>query len=276
MTDTSKILRYYEHFAEWQRLEAAEGRLEFELSMRHLESQLEPGSRILDLGGGPGRYTIALAEKGHQVFLAELSPVLVDIAKQRIASSGFQDQVLGIEVMSALDLGAFDNESFDAIVCFGPFYHLTKKDEQIQSATEIHRILKTDGQLFTAYIPRWTGLSNMISRAASTSGQVTVASFSRTLETGVFENPSDRGFQEAYFFTTDVITGLFESVGFTTVDTVAVQGLGAGKEEDLYKIRDKDRELFETILAAIQENARDKAVLEFGGHCIYTGIKRSA
>lgn len=81
------------------------------------------------------------------------------------------------------------------------------------------------------------------------------------------------GFQEGYFYHTEHVINVFESVGFTTIDTVAVQGLGSGIEEELYKIKADNPELFEVIVDCIQKSADNNAVLEFGGHCIYTGKK---
>ena len=225
MTDISKIEEYYRDFPEWNRLDTPAGKLEFDLSMRHLKRYLEPGCEILDLGGGPGRYTIALAEKGYRVFLAELSPDLVKIAQEKIKHVDHKSRILGIEVVSALDLGIFDNEKFDSVVCFGPFYHLTNENEQRAAAREIFRVLKPNGKLFASFIPRWSGLSNLIWRGAHQPGQITPASFRKAFETGVFENQSGKGFQEGFFFRTEDIVRLFESIGFHTIETVSVQGL---------------------------------------------------
>ncbi|MCP4755714.1 MAG: methyltransferase domain-containing protein, partial [Proteobacteria bacterium] len=172
MTDTSKIRRYYSQFPEWDRLDTSEGRLEFELSIGHLESHLIPGTRILDLGGGPGRYTIALAERGFQVFLAELSPELVSIAIDKIERLESKENVEGVKVVSALDLSLFEDNSFDSVVCFGPFYHLIQLQERQTAAAEIHRILKDDGLLFCSYIPRLSGVTSVIWRAANMPDQV--------------------------------------------------------------------------------------------------------
>ena len=62
MTDFEKVKSYYSVFNEWGRLDAPEGRLEFELTMPIITNHLPQKAEILDLGGGPGRYSIELAK----------------------------------------------------------------------------------------------------------------------------------------------------------------------------------------------------------------------
>jgi S-adenosylmethionine-dependent methyltransferase len=57
---------------EWGRL--ARHRTEFAIGLRVFTKYLATGpANILDIGGGPGRYSIALHQLGHSVVLADLS-----------------------------------------------------------------------------------------------------------------------------------------------------------------------------------------------------------
>src|SRR5260221_8435370 len=119
---------YYAAFdeREWARLVQPEGVLEFAVTTRALETHLPARGRVLDLGGGPGRYTIWLAQHGYQVVLADLSPNLLGIARRKIAAAGVASQVEAVAVADACDLARFASDSFDAVLCLGPFYHLTQ------------------------------------------------------------------------------------------------------------------------------------------------------
>jgi S-adenosylmethionine-dependent methyltransferase len=78
------VRAYYATFGEreWQRLtNPDDGAIEFALTQRLLATYLPPFGRILDLGRGPGRYTIWLVERSYQVVLADLSPELLAIAR---------------------------------------------------------------------------------------------------------------------------------------------------------------------------------------------------
>ena len=41
------------------------------------------GLKILDAGGGPGRFSIPLAQAGHEVTNLDISPKMLDIARER-------------------------------------------------------------------------------------------------------------------------------------------------------------------------------------------------
>jgi ubiquinone/menaquinone biosynthesis C-methylase UbiE len=71
-----RVRGYYAQFGEreWDRLaDPADGAIEFAINSRAIARHLPAGARVLDIGGGPGRYAIWLAERGHHVVLADLS-----------------------------------------------------------------------------------------------------------------------------------------------------------------------------------------------------------
>ena len=80
------IQRYYgqEAEAEWRRLDRH--RTEFAVTLRALGEHLEPPpARVLDCGGGPGRYAIELARQGYEVTLFDLSPECLQLARSKAA-----------------------------------------------------------------------------------------------------------------------------------------------------------------------------------------------
>ena len=58
---------------------------------------------------------------------------------------------LPVEQGNALDLSRFPDESFDAVLLFGPLYHLYAKEDKLTALREAKRVLKPDGRLFAAY-----------------------------------------------------------------------------------------------------------------------------
>jgi hypothetical protein len=67
---TDHVRRYFDEFGdrEWTRLtETPNGRVSFEIHRRFLRDYVRPGARILEVGAGPGRFTVELAGLGGTV-----------------------------------------------------------------------------------------------------------------------------------------------------------------------------------------------------------------
>src|SRR4051794_23906269 len=114
-SDSAKdaVKAYYAQFNEWDRLDRPEGVLEFAIVTETFNRHLTSPARILDIGGGPGRYAISLAEHGHTVTLADLSPNLLKVARAKIAEADLGGRVEEIVEADACDLGQFEDSSFD-------------------------------------------------------------------------------------------------------------------------------------------------------------------
>ena len=49
------LIDFYDHYNEDGRLAVQHGSVEFLTTMRYIEKYLRPGSRVLEIGAGPGR-----------------------------------------------------------------------------------------------------------------------------------------------------------------------------------------------------------------------------
>ena len=106
---------------EWQRLERH--RTECAVTWKALEEYLPPApARILDCGGGPGRYSIELARRGYEVTLFDLSAGSLELARKKVEAAGVV--LAGFEQGTAVDLSSFPDNHFEAVLIMGPFYHL--------------------------------------------------------------------------------------------------------------------------------------------------------
>lgn len=71
---------------------------------------LEPGMCVLDVGCGPGRHAVALADRGITVHGVDLSPDFVGLARERAGEHPATFEVLDVRAL------AFRDE-FDAAIC---------------------------------------------------------------------------------------------------------------------------------------------------------------
>jgi SAM-dependent methyltransferase len=264
-TDQERIRLYYSGFDEWGRLDLTEGQLEHERSLALLDRHLSSPSRVLDLGGSPGRYSAALAGRGHRVVLADLSPSLLETARQNLQQLALDGTLESIDEVNALNLDRYGDSSFDAVVAFGPFYHLVAESERRQAAREILRVLRPGGLVFVAFIPRVSGLVGLLERAATRPEQVTAETLRTAATTGVFHNSSPRGFQEGYYAQPGEVDQLLVAVGYEVVDCVSLRGIADRLTEILQKMEDGVRR---EALTLVDEWSRQPAVIATGGHAV--------
>ena len=142
MTNFDRIKGYYSVFDEQNRLARDNsGKLEFEMTMLILKKYLPEKGTVLDLGGGAGVYAFELAQKGYQVWLADLSERLIEQASER-RSVEQTENLIATDVVNAIDLSNYQDNMFDIVLALGPFYHLTEENERQKCASEIKRVLK--------------------------------------------------------------------------------------------------------------------------------------
>ena len=215
------VEKYYDQNAreEWDRLERH--KIEFHVTMRALLEFLpEAPAKLIDIGGGPGRYAITLAQRGYRVTLADLSDGSLELAKQKAAEAGVSlDSFLHA---NALDLSLFPEADFDSVLLLGPLYHLHKLEDRRTALRQARRLLKPGGLVFASLITRFAGF-----RDAAVHGYSFVvddpAYSEKLLATGIHDNGI--GFTDAYFARPDEVIPLGESAGFTTVRLMGCEGI---------------------------------------------------
>ena len=85
----------------------------------HHEGLLAAGGRALDLGCGPGRNAVWLAQQGYQVDALDVSPVALDWGRERAAAAGAEVRFVQADV-----LGWRPEARYDLVYDSGCFHHL--------------------------------------------------------------------------------------------------------------------------------------------------------
>ena len=73
---------FYNHYDEDSRLLFQHGSVEFLTTMRYIEKYLKHGDKVLEIGAGTGRYSHALARRGHPVDAVELVAHNIEVFRQ--------------------------------------------------------------------------------------------------------------------------------------------------------------------------------------------------
>jgi ubiquinone/menaquinone biosynthesis C-methylase UbiE len=241
--------------------------MEFAVTLRALKDYLPPApAQILDIGGGPGRYAIALAQRGYRVTLFDLSQACLELAKQKVCEAGAK--IAGFEHGDARDLSRFADESFDGVLLMGPLYHLLTEGERRQAIREAYRVLKRERIIFASFITR-----GAVIRWAAKEEPDWIMEYPERLgalmNSGVLQKHT--GFTSAYFAHPTEIKPLMESEGFGNSDLIACEGVISMIEEKINALTD---EAFEAWVELNYQLGKDPSVHGAAEHLLYVGRKR--
>jgi len=273
MTDFHKVKDYYQYFDEWARLETPAGQLEYQILMEEICSHLKSDSDILDLGGGPGRYTASLSCKNYRVWLADISPTLIENARDKIRKWGHPENVKDLRVVNAMDLSDYSDDHFDGVLLFGPLYHLTSREEILACLSEVHRVLKPSGMLLGVYIPRVAGMRGIWERYFVHPGHVNAEVLGEIRDNGVFHNQCTQGFQEGMYMKTEDLMLYLEKTGFSCKHLRSIRGLAYGMEENLLSLEKKNRAMYERMIEMLNTTSSEPSIIETAGHALFVAQK---
>ncbi len=154
----TELEAYYNKLNEEKRLNSRHGQVEYRISMKYIHAYLEEAEertgvsdtssksniRLLDIGAGTGRYSVALAEEGYDVTAVELVRYNLGVLKKKASS---------VKAMqgNALNLKKLESASFDVTLLFGPMYHLFGFEQKLRALCEAKRVTKPGGVLLVAY-----------------------------------------------------------------------------------------------------------------------------
>ena len=145
------------------------GRVSFEVHRRFLRRHLSPGSRVLEIGAGPGRFTVELAALGSTVVVTDISPVQLALNAEFVAAAGAEHAVERREELDVRDLSAFPDGSFDAVLAYGGPLSYAFEAEQTAMRGML-RVVRPGGVVLASVMSLWgtwsAGLGGVLSMEA--------------------------------------------------------------------------------------------------------------
>lgn len=142
--DAEHISSFFDAYdeREWQRFEkSALDRVGLHLHIHYLKGFIKPGTHVLDAGAGPGRFTIELAKLGAKVTVGDISAGQLEHNRRRLEQAGLEEAVTTRHQLDITDLSQFEDESFDAVVCYGgPIsYVMDRADDAVAELLRVAR-----------------------------------------------------------------------------------------------------------------------------------------
>ncbi len=266
----TEILAHYEHAREKERLlGGGAGRLEYLRTRELLARHLPPApATILDVGGGAGAYALPLAKEGYSVYIVDPIPLHIE---QATAASVAQPEapLAGVELGDARSLLQKD-ESVDAVLLLGPLYHLTLRDDRIQTLREAWRVVRPGGVVVAAAISRFASTIDGLLRGFLLDPEFE-AIVEHDVQEGQHRNPTERPewFTIAYFHLPEELRGEVKEAGYTVEALVGIEG-PAWAVPDLDACLEVPRRRVK-LLAAIGRVEAEPSLIGASAHLLVVG-----
>lgn len=252
---------------EWDRLaESPTGRLEYENTLRELERTFPLDGRVLDAGGGPGRYAIHLAEAGLEVDHCDRSGELVGFARRQVEAAAVDDRVdpCRADVRSL----PYADDAFDGVCCLGGVLsHVLDPDERARAVGELVRVAAADAPVVVSVIGRLAAMRYRLKEAGPESAGLLghlAATGDYTAE-AVAELGDGGGWAECHFYRADELEAELSEAGLDVERVVGLEGVASNMAPEL---RDAPEEVRGHVRDVVRETRGDRSVADNSEHIL--------
>lgn len=273
----NRVVDYYTGYGEreWSRLDREP--IEFIVNWHYIKKYLPAGGEILDNGAGPGKYAMKLAQDGYGVTLTDLTPRLVEIAKQKAQELELYDRFRGFHVLNATELSLLSNEQYDGVLMLGPLYHLQEEEDRNQAVRELHRVTKDNGIVYVAFRSRIHHVMNSLLHPEHWKPNNHMDHIHEFSQTGIFNHTDEGRYTGAYFYQLEEITPFMKRHGFEQIELIGSTNIGAALNQDQWAYwRNKGEEEYRKLITLLINTASDPSVLGMSSHLLYIGRKQDA
>ena len=221
-------------------------------------------ARVLDAGGGTGRWTVMLAQMGYEVTLTDISQGMLDVARAKMEAAGLSDRVTLLR-QDIRDMSALAAHCFDLVLAEGD--PVSYCEDHAAAIRELARVARTGAHVSVSADSRVAALFNL--------NELDFDTAEVTLRTGQMKW---RGGEEElvypiHAFTIPELAGLFEANGLRVV---RVLGKPVFLNRLQPEVRDKivaDEEMTRRLVELECRYGDDPGWAGSGGHIEVTGVK---
>ncbi len=236
-----ELEKYYNKFNEDKRLLSRHGQVEFFVANKYIHDIINGRQHldILDVGAGTGRYSVMLADEGHNV-------TAIEYVNKNVSQIKLKSNKVVAKQGTALNLKVPDN-SFDIVLLFGPTYHLFTHEDKLKALTEAKRVVRNNGYILVMYLTNEYAV-------------ITYAFKEGNLQKVLKENKLDDNFQthttteDLYsYIRLEDINRLAADAGLIRYKIIGVDGATDYIRPVINKLSDQDFEIYKKYILSISE-----------------------
>jgi ubiquinone/menaquinone biosynthesis C-methylase UbiE len=252
---------------EWDRLvQSPRTRVSLELHRRMLARFVQPGSRVLEVGAGPGRFTIELADLDAAVVVSDVSTVQLRLNEVKVADAGRDHAVEDRLVLDVRDLSAFADDSFDAVVAYGgPISYAFEQAEE--ALGECLRVTRPKGVVLASVMTTLGTMRLFLPTVVNEMDAFGVDVTDKVIHTGDLRHTPDNA-HRCRMFRWRELEDMFSRLPCTLAAASASNAASAGDPDALERLAG-NAEWWERFLDWEEELAQEPGALDGGTHTIF-------
>jgi len=252
---------FYDEYGEQEWTRFDDGRTpapSLAVHLEHLRRFVRAGDRVLDLGAGPGRFTIELARLGADVAVADLSPRQLELNREHVSAAGLEERVVERNLADVLDLSRWDDASFDVTVCLGgPLSYVLA--DAARGVSELVRVTRPGGHVLVSVMSLVGTVSHYLPILLDLVRRDGVAKNDAIVTTGVLPDEPDYGHLAMKMYRWSELEALLAPRG--TIVAASAAGL-------LPSLQPEEPELQEFLVRTELALAAEPGALSCGQHIL--------
>ncbi|MCB9898125.1 MAG: class I SAM-dependent methyltransferase [Planctomycetes bacterium] len=261
--DPAAVAAYFDDLSEgeWTRFEQTLGdRVSLARHTGVLERFIASGSRVLDVGAGPGRFTEVLHRLGCRVVVADISREQLELNRRGAATRGYAASVESWHQLDICDLSVFGDGSFDAVVAFGgPLSYVF--DERDRALAECLRVLRGGGLLCLSVMSLWGSMHRFLPGVLDLPLDANLAIVS-TGDLTPSVDPASR--HHCHVFRSDELRSFLDRPDLELLELSASSAVATGHDASLCA----DPARWQALVEFEERACRDPGLLDAGTHLL--------
>lgn len=251
---------------EWDRFDKDTlSRVSLEVHRRFLRRHVPEGADVLEIGAGPGRFTIELARMGCAVVVSDVSPVQLALNERHVVDAGWEASVVERRLLDIRDLSSVPEASFDAVVAYGgPLSYVFDQAETCLS--EMLRVVRRGGRVIASVMEAIGTLRILVRAIPMYAAKGRIESLKEVMATG--DNRLDEGSHPCRLFRWREIEAMIDRLPCALRGASASNFLSSGDQQVVSHI-EQDPVLWELLLDWEEEYCAEPGALDSGTHLLF-------
>jgi ubiquinone/menaquinone biosynthesis C-methylase UbiE len=243
---------------------SSDGAIMFQIERWFIERYLPKSGTVIDVGGGPGRFTVEIAKLGRDVVLTDITPKHIEQAKQLADEEGVAPRVVDYRVVDIRDLSCFADGEFSMAVCYGMLNYTLDQDVHVLS--ELGRIVQKGNPILIGAMGLYGAVRHVWAR-----GRLADPSYrereAAVIASGIndFRKPCRR------FYTAVSLRATVEQANLRVLEIAGTPVIGGSLREPIDNAR-QDEETWAYVIETEKKACTVPGLLDTGQHIIIAAV----